>query len=403
MAVPIPTAPQSPGAVVSHSDPRSTAAVEELTVYAVVVASACIVVGLVWDISWHRTIGRDTFWSPPHLLSQAGAIISGLACGYLVLRTSFAGTPDDKSRTVTFWKYFNGPLGAWVCIWGALMMIASAPFDDWWHNAYGLDVKIISPPHAVLAAGMIGIQVGAMLMAVAAQNRSEKVNLRRMGLVFTFSAAFIVLMLQTVTMERAAYANEMHSARFYITTALTLPVVLVAFGRASRASWPATRIAIAYMAISILFMWILQLFPATPKLAPIYREVTHMVPPPFPALLVFPALAIDWLMLRNRDRSQWTLAAILGVTFVVVMVAVHWPWAEFMISPLSRNFVFGGDLFDYNSRQGEWQYQFWQTDRRGGQWSPALFAQRMLIAVAIATLMSRFGLACGRALSKVRR
>jgi hypothetical protein len=403
MAVPIPTAPQSTGAVVSHSGPRSTAALEEATVYAVVVASACIVVGLVWDISWHRTIGRDTFWSPPHLLSQAGAIISGLACGYLVLRTSFAGTADDKSRTVTFWKYFNGPLGAWVCIWGALMMIASAPFDDWWHNAYGLDVKIISPPHAVLAAGMIGIQVGAMLMAVAAQNRSEKVNLRRMGLVFTFSAAFIVLMLQTVTMERASYANEMHSARFYITTALTLPVVLVAFGRASRVSWPATRIALAYMAMAILFMWILQLFPATPKLAPIYREVTHMVPPPFPALLVFPALVIDWLMLRNRNRNQWALAAALGIAFVVTMLVIHWPWAEFMISPLSRNFLFGGDLFDYNSRQGDWQYQFWQTDRRGGQWSPALFAQRMLIAVAIATVMSRFGLACGRALSKVRR
>jgi len=32
-------------------------------------------------------------------------------------------------------------------------MLASAPFDDWWHNAYGLDVRIISPPHMVLAAG----------------------------------------------------------------------------------------------------------------------------------------------------------------------------------------------------------------------------------------------------------
>ena len=359
-------------------------------------------IGGYWDISWHRSIGRDTFWSPPHMAIYACGVLAGLSAAYLIFAATFSSNSPLAGVSVSIWG-FRGPLGAFICAWGGLAMLTSAPFDDWWHNAYGLDVKIISPPHAVLAAGMIGIQVGAMLMAVAAQNRSEKVNLRRMGLVFTFSAAFIVLMLQTVTMERAAYANEMHSARFYITTALTLPVVLVAFGRASRASWPATRIAIAYMAISILFMWILQLFPATPKLAPIYREVTHMVPPPFPALLVFPALAIDWLMLRNRDRSQWTLAAILGVTFVVVMVAVHWPWAEFMISPLSRNFVFGGDLFDYNSRQGEWQYQFWQTDRRGGQWSPALFAQRMLIALAIATLMSRFGLACGRALSKVRR
>ena len=36
--------------------------------YAVLGASLGIVVGLIWDISWHRTIGRDTFWAPPHLL-----------------------------------------------------------------------------------------------------------------------------------------------------------------------------------------------------------------------------------------------------------------------------------------------------------------------------------------------
>jgi hypothetical protein len=403
MAVPLSTVSTPAGTVDSYEDARTNAAAGMFTLYAVVAASACIIVGLIWDISWHRTIGRDTFWSPPHLLSQAGAIISGLACGYLVLRTSFTGTAADKARSVTFWKYFHGPLGAWVCIWGALMMVTSAPFDDWWHNAYGLDVKIISPPHAVLAAGMIGIQLGAMLMAVAAQNRSASVSVRRLGVVFTFSAAFIVLMLQTVTMEHAAYANEMHSSGYYITTALTLPLALVAFGRASRLSWPATRIALVYMAMGIVFMWVLQLVPGTPKLAPIYREVTHMVPPPFPALLVFPALAIDWLMAGNREKSDWLLAAILGICFVGVMLIVHWPWAEFMLSPMSRNFIFAGDLFDYTSRQGDWQYRFWNKDEQEGAWSAALFAQRMLIAIGIATIMSRLGLACGRALARVRR
>ena len=29
--------------------------------YAVLCASLGILVGLIWDISWHRTIGRDTF------------------------------------------------------------------------------------------------------------------------------------------------------------------------------------------------------------------------------------------------------------------------------------------------------------------------------------------------------
>ena len=41
-------------------------------------------------------------------------------------------------------------------------MLASAPFDDWWHNAYGLDVRIISPPHMVLAAGFFGIELGTV-------------------------------------------------------------------------------------------------------------------------------------------------------------------------------------------------------------------------------------------------
>ena len=83
--------------------------------YAVVFSSAAIVVGLLWDISWHSTIGRDSFWSAPHLLEQLGAIVAGTSCGWLVLRTTFAGTPDQRAESVRFWG-FRGPLGAWVTI-----------------------------------------------------------------------------------------------------------------------------------------------------------------------------------------------------------------------------------------------------------------------------------------------
>ena len=51
-----------------------------------------VMIGVQWDISWHVSIGRDTFWTPAHIA-----------------------------------------------------MLASGPFDNWWHDAYGLDVKIISP------------------------------------------------------------------------------------------------------------------------------------------------------------------------------------------------------------------------------------------------------------------
>jgi hypothetical protein len=80
-------------------------------VAAVVIAATSAVVGVMWDISWHRSIGRDTFWTPAHLAIYLGGVLAGAACGWLVLRTTFSGTPEEKAAGVTFWG-FRGPLGA---------------------------------------------------------------------------------------------------------------------------------------------------------------------------------------------------------------------------------------------------------------------------------------------------
>jgi len=70
--------------------------------YAVVLASTCIVVGLNWDVSWHRTVGRDTFWTLAHVLEQLAAVIAGLSCGWIVLRTTFGGSAEAKAESVRF-------------------------------------------------------------------------------------------------------------------------------------------------------------------------------------------------------------------------------------------------------------------------------------------------------------
>ncbi len=164
-AAPSPTARN---AMPATAAPAATSVVP-WPLWAFAFASTSVIAGILWDISWHRTIGRDSFWTPAHMAIYLGGVVAGLSCGWLVLYTTFAGTARDRAAGVSFWG-FRGPLGAWVCIWGALAMIVSAPFDDWWHNAYGLDVEILSPPHVVLAAGIYGIGIGAMLMALARQN-----------------------------------------------------------------------------------------------------------------------------------------------------------------------------------------------------------------------------------------
>src|SRR6185436_19155884 len=142
---------------------------------AMVLAALFILVGIVWDISWHSTIGRDTFWTPAHICIHFGGSLDGFVCGWLVLRATFFGTTEDRAAAVRVWG-FRGPLGAWVTIWGALAMLTSAPFDNWWHDAYGLDVKILSPPHSVLAAGMYFHVAGGLLLLLGVQNRSADVE-----------------------------------------------------------------------------------------------------------------------------------------------------------------------------------------------------------------------------------
>ncbi len=48
-----------------------------LFVVATVGASLSIIIGLIWDISWHMSIGRDGFFSPPHLAILMQGMVHG--------------------------------------------------------------------------------------------------------------------------------------------------------------------------------------------------------------------------------------------------------------------------------------------------------------------------------------
>src|SRR5215831_21406232 len=63
------------------------------------------VVGLYWDISWHMSIGRDTFWTPAHLCIHFGAIVAGLSSTYLILSTTFGKNVHRRESAVRVWGF----------------------------------------------------------------------------------------------------------------------------------------------------------------------------------------------------------------------------------------------------------------------------------------------------------
>lgn len=366
--------------------------------YTVLFAAACIVFGLIWDISWHMTIGRDTLWSPPHVLEQIGASVAGLACGAYVLWMTFRALAAVRAQGVHFWG-FRGPLGAWVCIWGALTMIVSVPFDDWWHNAYGLDVQILSPPHTVLLSGMVAIQIGAMLFALALQNRGSGSVARRAGWMYALAAGVLVTMGAIAWAEYIAWPNTWHSARTYRIAAGVFPLFLVGAARGARLRWPATTAAATYMAIMLLMLWILPRFDAQAMLAPILNPVDAMVPMPFPILLAVPAFAIDLLMHRFGERGDWRLAALIAVSFVALLLAVQWPFSTFMLSPAAENPVFGGNMsWAYTNGPGDYRRAYWFVEP-----SAAAFAQGIGLALVFAFISARVGLGWGNWMKRVMR
>jgi hypothetical protein len=364
------------------------------SLYAVLLASASVIVGVIWDISWHRSIGRDTFWTPAHMGIYLGGIVAGLTSGWLALRTTFAGSETDRATAVRFWG-FRAPLGAWVCIWGAFAMVTSAPFDDWWHNAYGLDVKIISPPHMLLAAGIAAIQCGAMLMALAWQNRAVG-DRRLLARLYLLGAGLLLLLAATVATEHTQ-RWDMHRWHFYQVCAGVFLFFIISSARASVARWPATTIALVYTVVTLFMLVVMPLFPAQPLLGPIYVQVDRFMPTDFPLLLLAPALALDVVLQRSRrGMSDWMLALIASVVFVVAFVAVQWPFADFLMTPAARNWFFVSHRMPYSvdpAMQARW-YRLNPTDS---------LSAGLPVAIAIGWVSARCGLWWGNWMARVQR
>lgn len=104
--------------------------------------------GLFWDGWWHVFKGRDSFFIPPHLIIYISLLI---LFGFCILWWK---------RVVTARPYLK-----WMII-GFLIAFASAPFDEWWHQTFGVEnlsspLIVWSPPHLMgLLGGLLAIWGG---------------------------------------------------------------------------------------------------------------------------------------------------------------------------------------------------------------------------------------------------
>lgn len=148
--------------------------------------------GTTWDISWHATVGRDTFWIPPHLVIYGGIILASMALvNAWVREVSGPRLPgDDEGVRVGPWRVAGGIALSTV---GGVWFLASAPFDDLWHRLFGLDVTLWSPPHLSLMAAAWTMVLGALMLILRERQRLDLVAPDRGATQRTLELGLLVL------------------------------------------------------------------------------------------------------------------------------------------------------------------------------------------------------------------
>ena len=376
---------------------RTTAAGVPWYIWCAVLAVTSVMIGGHWDISWHSSIGRDTFWTPAHMAIYFCGVLAGIAFGYVILSTTFQPDAPLAPASVHIWG-FRAPLGAFIASWGGIVMLTSAPFDNWWHDAYGLDVKIVSPPHVLLFIGIYGVLLGTLVLIAGQINRTSGRDRTTLRWLFLYVSGMNLVLTMVILMEYTSRVF-LHSTLAYILMATLTPIMMCVASRVTQFRFAATAVTGWYTFFLLALIQILPLFPAEPKLGPVYQHVTQFIPPQFPILLLVPAVALDLLWARTKTWNAWLLAVVSATLFVCVLIAVEWPFAAFLMTPAARNEFFGTGYVYYglppqsHLAQGE----FYLPERG------AVLFRGLVTAVLFCSLTMRWGFSRGASLRNLQR
>jgi hypothetical protein len=247
-------------------------------------AATVSLLGAYWDLAWHTDVGRDTFFSPPHIVLYAGVA--------LLLGAVLAWTLGVWRRGGSWRDLLTRP-DLMLTLVGAGLAAAAAPVDDFWHHAFGRDSVIWSPPHTVAIIGLVAFAAGVLHGVGRATGRIG-------DLARAVAGGFLLIGVMFLVVE-----YETDVPQFSLVWYLPVVSALAAFAfpllaRGRRDPWAATKAALAFTALRTLVFAMLA----------VSDHALAMVPPLFGVALAFD-LARRWHL-----TSAGVGAAVAATTFV---------------------------------------------------------------------------------------
>jgi hypothetical protein len=161
---------------------------------AISVGVALQISGSNWDIIWHGIGNVESFFTPPHSVIYSGV---ALAIGSIILGVILFSIFEEKkgSRSISPVYFLRLsiilPFPLKLAVIGSLLQLTAGPFDFWWHNQFGFD-GLLSPPHSVLASGMLMVALGALIGIYTIKQNNNTLSFLKVCLAIAFAVFLMV-------------------------------------------------------------------------------------------------------------------------------------------------------------------------------------------------------------------
>jgi len=260
--------------------------------------------GLYWDVAWHVDLGRDELLlNPSHTMILLG--LGGLMYAAAIAVT-FATL--DKAPVGFKWRKLTIPWSALALFALGLGGVASFPFDELWHRAYGIDVTLWSPTHLQLLGGG-GFATIATWMMIA--EGAREANPTKTGRFIHIMAAGACLMGLTIFQGEFEFLVLQFQMAYYpVLVMIAAGFVLVA-ARIALGPWGAIKTTLFYLGVRGFLVLIVS--------GALNHTVVHF------ATYLVPALCVEaaaWLAKpENRVRFALTAGVLLGTVGLAAELA----------------------------------------------------------------------------------
>lgn len=271
--------------------------------FALVVA----VIGFYWDVSWHIELGRDEFiYTPAHMMIVTGlAMIVASALTAIVLASV---TGADTGRR--FGKVVV-PLSSIPLALLGLGALSGFPLDEFWHQAYGVDVTMWGPTHLVMISGASLAPIALSLMLTeAGPQRSANALLKGLQIVVTGA---VLIGLSTWTGEFDFGVPQFQQLYHPVLVAMAASAALIL----------ARKVLGPGGALKAVVVFLL----ARGAVAMLLGGGLGILLPRFP-LYIGSALLVEGVARWSDGRSQLRSALVAGFAVGTIGLAAEWAWMQ---------------------------------------------------------------------------